>query len=139
MPLTTGHHGRPPSSVTELKNFRQQDKEAARDFLARIKSLFPLVEIPEFWDDDEGIALFKHLSWLISAVIVLADWVGSSTQHFPESLSQYVSMNIGNSMRWLKRNSRFLFSSFVYRCPFFRNNEVISLYSTANAFTAKSA
>ncbi|MEH4625568.1 CRISPR-associated helicase Cas3' [Phytobacter diazotrophicus] len=83
MPLTTGHHGRPPSSVTELKNFRQQDKEAARDFLARIKSLFPLVEIPEFWDDDEGIALFKHLSWLISAVIVLADWVGSSTQHFP--------------------------------------------------------
>jgi len=83
MPLTTGHHGRPPSSMTDLKNFRQQDKEAARDFLTRIKPLFPLIEIPEFWDDDDGIALFKKLSWFISAVIVLADWVGSSTQYFP--------------------------------------------------------
>lgn len=83
MPLTTGHHGRPPSSMTDLKNFRQQDKEAARDFLARIKSLFPLIEIPEFWDDDDSIALFKQLSWSISAAIVLADWVGSSTQYFP--------------------------------------------------------
>ncbi len=83
MPLTTGHHGRPPSSVTELKNFRQQDKEAARDFLTRVKSLFPLIEIPEFWDDDNGIAFFKDLSWFISATIVLADWVGSSTRYFP--------------------------------------------------------
>lgn len=83
MPLTTGHHGRPPALVAELKNFRQQDKEAARDFLASIKSLFPLFEIPEFWDDDDSIALFKHLSWFISATIVLADWVGSSTRYFP--------------------------------------------------------
>lgn len=83
MPLTTGHHGRPPSSATELKNFRQQDKEAVRDFLLRIKSLFPLIDIPESWDDDDGIALFKHLSWFISAAIVLADWVGSSTRFFP--------------------------------------------------------
>lgn len=83
MPLTTGHHGRPPSLVTELKNFRQQDKESARDFLSQIKPLFPLIEVPEFWDDDEGIALFQHLSWFISAVIVLADWVGSSTRFFP--------------------------------------------------------
>ena len=82
MPLTTGHHGRPPSSVTDLKNFRQQDKEAARDFLKNIKALFPLIEIPDFWDDDDGIALIKHLSWFISAAIVLADWVGSSTHYF---------------------------------------------------------
>ncbi|HBZ4241579.1 CRISPR-associated helicase Cas3' [Klebsiella aerogenes] len=83
MPLTTGHHGRPPSSMTDLKNFRQQDKEATRDFLVTIKSLFPLIEIPEFWDDDDGIELIKKLSWFISAIIVLADWVGSSTQYFP--------------------------------------------------------
>jgi CRISPR-associated endonuclease/helicase Cas3 len=83
MPLTTGHHGRPPSSVTELKNFRQQDKEAAYDFLASIKRLFPLIEIPECWDDDDDIALIKKLSWFISATMVLADWVGSSTQYFP--------------------------------------------------------
>lgn len=83
MPLTTGHHGHPPTVITELKNFRQQDKEAAREFLARIKSIFPLIEIPDFWDDDDGIELIKQLSWFISAAIVLADWVGSSTQYFP--------------------------------------------------------
>lgn len=83
MPLTTGHHGRPPSSVMELKNFRQQDKQAAYDFLAAITPLFPLINIPAFWDDDDGIALFHHLSWFISAAIVLADWVGSSTRYFP--------------------------------------------------------
>lgn len=83
MPLTTGHHGRPPDSIREINNFRQQDKDAARDFLAGIKPLFPLVNIPEFWDEDEGIELFNHLSWFISAAIVLADWTGSSVQYFP--------------------------------------------------------
>lgn len=83
MPLTTGHHGRPPDAIRELNHFRQQDKEASRDFLAEIKTLFPLINVPEFWDDDEGIDLFSHLSWFISAVIVLADWTGSSVHYFP--------------------------------------------------------
>lgn len=83
IPLTTGHHGRPPDVTQEINNFRQQDKEAARDFLLAIKPLFPLVEIPEHWDDDEGIVLINHLSWFISAAVVLADWTGSSTRYFP--------------------------------------------------------
>lgn len=83
MPLVTGHHGRPPDIIRELNNFRQQDKEAAREFLQAIKSLFPLVEIPEYWDDDEGIERINHLSWFISAAVVLADWTGSSTRYFP--------------------------------------------------------
>lgn len=83
MPLATGHHGRPPQAIQEMNNFRQQDKEAAHDFLQAIKRLFPLVEIPEYWDDDEGIECVKHLSWFISAVVVLADWTGSTTHCFP--------------------------------------------------------
>lgn len=83
MPLTTGHHGHPPEFIQKVNNFRQQDKEAARDFLLTIKPLFPLVEIPEYWDDDEGIEQVNHLSWFISAVVVLADWIGSSTRYFP--------------------------------------------------------
>lgn len=83
MPLTTGHHGRPPVAVQTLNNFCQEDKEAARDFLLLIKPLFPLVEIPQYWDDDDGIETFNHLSWFISAAVVLADWTGSSTQYFP--------------------------------------------------------
>lgn len=83
MPLTTGHHGQPPATTRELNNFRQQDKDAAHDFLLAIKPLFPRVEIPAFWDEDDGIELFNQLSWFISASIVLADWTGSSTRFFP--------------------------------------------------------
>ena len=85
MPVTTGHHGRPPDRMDELDNFLPEDKAAARDFLLEIKPLFPLIEIPAFWDDDEGIELIKHLSWYISATVVLADWTGSSTRFFPVS------------------------------------------------------
>ncbi|MDE9621342.1 CRISPR-associated helicase Cas3' [Citrobacter portucalensis] len=83
MPVTTGHHGRPPQGIRELDNFLSQDKEAAQEFLASIKALFPLIEIPAFWDEDDGIELVHQLSWLISAAVVLADWTGSSTRLFP--------------------------------------------------------
>lgn len=72
-----------PDRMDELDNFLPEDKVAARDFLLEIKPLFPLIEIPAFWDDDEGIELIKHLSWYISATVVLADWTGSSTRFFP--------------------------------------------------------
>lgn len=45
-------------------HFRQQDKDAARDFLLRIKALFPLITLPEAWDEDEGIDQFQQLSGL---------------------------------------------------------------------------
>lgn len=83
MPMTTGHHGRPPDRIDELDNFLPEDKAAARDFLLEIKPLFPQLEIPAFWDDDEGVELIKQLSWYISATVVLADWTGSSTRFFP--------------------------------------------------------
>ena len=83
MPMSTGHHGRPPDRIDELDNFLPEDKVAARDFLLEIKSLFPLIEIPTFWDDDEDVELIKQLSWYISATVVLADWTGSSTRFFP--------------------------------------------------------
>lgn len=51
-----------PDRMDELDNFLPEDKAAARDFLLEIKPLFPLIEIPAFWDDDEGIELIKHLS-----------------------------------------------------------------------------
>ncbi|WP_370615424.1 CRISPR-associated helicase Cas3' [Citrobacter portucalensis] len=83
MPVTTGHHGRPPQGIRGLDNFLSQDKEAAQEFLASIKALFPLIEIPAFWDEDDGIELVQQLSWLISAAVVLADWTGSSARLFP--------------------------------------------------------
>ncbi|EAQ7976877.1 CRISPR-associated helicase Cas3' [Salmonella enterica] len=85
MPVTTGHHGRPPEAIQELDQFRQQDKDAARDFLLSIKALFPLITLPEAWDEDEGIAQFQQLSWFISAAVVLADWTGSASRYFPRT------------------------------------------------------
>lgn len=85
MPVTTGHHGRPPEAIQELDHFRQQDKDAARDFLLRIKALFPLITLPEAWDEDEGIDQFQQLSWFISAAVVLADWTGSASRYFPRT------------------------------------------------------
>lgn len=55
MPLATGHHGRPPVPLQELNNFRQQDKDAAHDFLLAVRPLFPLIEVPACWDDDEAL------------------------------------------------------------------------------------
>ncbi|MGC0623667.1 CRISPR-associated helicase Cas3', partial [Escherichia coli] len=53
MPITTGHHGRPPDRMDELDNFLPEDKAAARDFLLAIKALFPRVaqamDIKDYW------------------------------------------------------------------------------------------
>lgn len=86
--VTTGHHGIPPGSVDELENFRQRDKDAAGEFLFRVKGLFPQLAVPESWNDDLEKARFTSLSWIYSAVIVLADWTGSSTDSFPHIASQ---------------------------------------------------
>lgn len=86
--ITTGHHGYPPDAIQELNNFREKDIIAARDFLLITKTLFPLINIPAYWDDDESIARFNHLSWPVSAAVVLADWTGSSTRYFPRVASR---------------------------------------------------
>ncbi len=41
--------------MRDLDNFLPADIEAAHDFLLAIKALFPRVNIPPCWDDDEGI------------------------------------------------------------------------------------
>lgn len=87
-----------PDRMDELDNFLPEDKAAARDFLLEIKPLFPLIEIPAFWDDDEGIELIKHLSWYISATVVLADWTGSSTRFFHASHTQWILKVTGRKL-----------------------------------------
>ncbi|EHL92941.1 hypothetical protein HMPREF1024_02273 [Klebsiella sp. 4_1_44FAA] len=101
MPLTTGHHGRPPVGMRDLDNFHPSDIKAAHDFLLAIKSLFPDMEIPSFWDDDAGVELFSHLSWFISAAVVLADWTGSSIRFFPR-----VSQRMPLDVYWRQANAQ---------------------------------
>lgn len=88
MPAVIGHHGLPPDSPDEIANFRPKDKDAAYQFLSTVKRLFPLLEVPECWDDNGKKERFDSLSWVYSAVIVLADWAGSSTRYFPRIASE---------------------------------------------------
>ncbi|MDF7680127.1 CRISPR-associated helicase Cas3' [Enterobacteriaceae bacterium ESL0689] len=88
MPVVTGHHGRPPESYDEVNNFLPDDREAAHDFLMEIKTLFPLITLPDCWGEEEGMAPIKNLSWPLSALVVLADWIGSASHFFPRVARQ---------------------------------------------------
>lgn len=83
--MTTGHHGVPPCQHGVLDNFVADDINAMTSFLRDVRSLFPEVVIPSAWLNQEYRDKIKTLSWLISAVIVLADWLGSSEKFFPWS------------------------------------------------------
>lgn len=104
MPAVTGHHGQPPDSPDEIANFRPQDKEAAYQFLLNIKALFPQLEVPACWAEDDESVRFDSLSWIYAAAIVLADWSGSATRYFPRiaremPLENYWQQTLENAKR----------------------------------------
>ncbi len=71
MPLTTGHHGRPPVRMRALDNFHPSDIKAAHDFLLAIKSLFPDTEIPSFGMMMQVWSCSVTCRGFISAAVVL--------------------------------------------------------------------
>lgn len=106
MSISTGHHGKPPALVTTCNHFRPQDCEAVHSFLLQIKTLLAPPELPEKWGDDASNEQFKSLSWLISAVTVLADWKGSDMRFFPYQatpvpLTDYWSQSLEKARRAL--------------------------------------
>lgn len=81
----TGHHGQPPVPVTALTQYAEAcDERAAAAFVHEARTLFL---------DDEARNRFlslpverlgdRRLSWWLSGVAVLADWLGSNTDYFP--------------------------------------------------------
>lgn len=87
MSISAGHHGAPPELVNVSNHFRKEDYDAIRDFLNEALRLFPHAEIPVHWDTPEARETIKLLSWPVSAVIVLADWIGSNSTYFPRLAS----------------------------------------------------
>ncbi|QCT18166.1 CRISPR-associated helicase Cas3' [Jejubacter calystegiae] len=85
MYLITAHHGKPVSAGNCLRAFDPdgEDIEAVSQFLLAASRLFPLRVIPENWQSDEWKAHFATESWRLSALVVLADWMGSNTRYFP--------------------------------------------------------
>lgn len=82
---TAGHHGLPPGKGRRVdETFDAQDREAALDFAAAVAKLF----LPKGADDlrpvlgmDAGQS--ARLSWLLSGLCTLSDWIGSNQEHFP--------------------------------------------------------
>ncbi len=80
----TGHHGQPPGSASLTEHFDVCDETAAAAFVRAARSLL----LP---DKERGAVLALpaerlgewRLSWWLSGLAVLADWLGSNTDYFP--------------------------------------------------------
>ena len=83
MSLSVGHHGKPAEERSCALALTDDNIAAAALFLTAIKRLFPDVSVPTLWTQKAWRKVFTALSWKISAVVVLADWLGSSTRYFP--------------------------------------------------------
>jgi CRISPR-associated endonuclease/helicase Cas3 len=89
MRCATGHHGKPPSSVSNgtrirfSRYFTATDIEAGQELLqwglTRFRPVFP------------GASALENVSWWIAGVITLADWLGSSIEWFPYCKEELVA------------------------------------------------
>lgn len=83
----SGHHGEPPKrdgSVILESLFRNGDRAAARNFAARVATLFfgSGPHTPIAYSDDL-IEQFSTVSWLLAGLVTLSDWLGSNRTFFP--------------------------------------------------------
>lgn len=85
MPVVMGHHGQPVASENCHNDFLPEDIAAAQAFAQAVNALFPSVTLPQTWRDASWRERFLPRSWLISALVVLADWAGSGNHFFPWS------------------------------------------------------
>ncbi|EKK5266964.1 CRISPR-associated helicase Cas3' [Cronobacter dublinensis] len=83
IPTVMGHHGKPVSYENCHNDFLAEDIEAAQAFARAVQTLFPVVTLPQAWNDASWRESFLPQSWLVSALVVLADWVGSGNHFFP--------------------------------------------------------
>ncbi len=90
-PLLTaafGHHGKPvkaESLVHETAIYDERSRKAAEQLMDDLVCLFPgCVEALEVWGADKTVrAQVAAFSFPLSGLIVLSDWIGSSTDDFP--------------------------------------------------------
>jgi CRISPR-associated endonuclease/helicase Cas3 len=84
----TGHHGQPPKpGDTWTQHFtRHEDREAVLAFAELARGLFldaALVAAIARQDPPSFHRASCELSWWLAGLAVLADWLGSDTNHFP--------------------------------------------------------
>ena len=101
---TTGHHGNPPKNmnnglpINQNDLFTQEDLDMADSFIKAVSALLLKNEFAEFSSSDgyeyefEDIeAAFKITSWLLAGIVIVSDWIGSSTEHF-KYLSEFIPL-----------------------------------------------
>ncbi|MCS3923591.1 CRISPR-associated helicase Cas3' [Methanosalsum natronophilum] len=105
---TTGHHGAPPvysdsgSKIHYDELFYNDDKEMVYSYIKDVSQFLltdGFLSLDNNGQDDDDIfeeleAYFKKTSWLLSGLVVLCDWIGSSDIYFnynssKMSLEQY--------------------------------------------------
>lgn len=86
--IMTGHHGKPP--ILDPKGnlaFNSQDKHASLDYIKAINKLFivdnRLAGYHTSFFDKKFRKILSKLSWLIAAITVISDWLGSNEEFFP--------------------------------------------------------
>ncbi len=78
-----GHHGQPPTmgDRRERKKRRRaigEGEAAARNWVAHLLSLFPGASLEDLESEEAS-----RLSWPLSGLTVVSDWIGSNTNWFP--------------------------------------------------------
>ncbi|WP_414713439.1 CRISPR-associated helicase Cas3' [Siccibacter turicensis] len=81
--ISLGHHGTPAASQVCANDFLPEDINAACAYADEIGTLFPAISLPADWAKPAWQAVFQPLSWLLSGVTVMADWLGSNNRYFP--------------------------------------------------------
>ncbi|WP_219999658.1 CRISPR-associated helicase Cas3' [Gilliamella apicola] len=86
--IMTGHHGKPPILEAKGKlSFNAHDKQASLDYIKAINQLFivdaKLTCYPTNFFDKTFRKNLTKLSWLLAAITVISDWLGSNEQFFP--------------------------------------------------------
>lgn len=86
----TGHHGQPPEEIGYWADHFDtgEDRRAALEFIDDARTLFlddALIARIAASDPQRFLSASLELSWWIAGLAVFADWLGSSTDHFPYS------------------------------------------------------
>lgn len=103
----TGHHGTPPKTMNNgiaidpNALFTEEDLEMTSSFIEQISSLLlgdalkGISSLESYVYEFEDMQhAFKITSWLLAGLVIVSDWIGSSSEHFkyqstPMSLEEY--------------------------------------------------
>lgn len=86
MRAVAGHHGAPPRIDRKTQradsHFDDEAQSALLDFACGCRFLLPEDAPFQAWDYEQDTSRTKRASWLTAGLTVLADWIGSNSNHF---------------------------------------------------------